>query len=178
MLGRMQIEGDEVGGLLLEIRIVRSHVTVEPLRLEAVLAPDSGNHHVRDPESLGELARAPVGGGCGLALDCPLKDARFQFGGQSTGLLARVAAKQSRQTFLGKALAPAIDKRIVAGELVADLGPGVTRLEQQDQPCTTRVVRSPRLAARSLTQFYALYLRKFDCAHRHNHTTFSVVTGH
>ena len=35
VLRRMQVKGDDVGGLLLKVRIVRDHVAIEPVGLEA-----------------------------------------------------------------------------------------------------------------------------------------------
>src|SRR5208337_30068 len=69
VLRRMQVEGDNVGGLLLEVRIVRSHVTIEPMGLEAVLAPHARDHHVRQTELIGKFAGTPVRRVARLALD-------------------------------------------------------------------------------------------------------------
>lgn len=78
----MQVEDDDVGGLLLKVRIIRSHVALETLRLEAVLAPHSRDDHVRDPESLGELTGAPVRRGRRLALNRPLENACLELRGE------------------------------------------------------------------------------------------------
>ena len=179
VLWRMQIQSDDVGGLFLEVRIVRSHVAIEPLRFEAVLAPYARDHHVRHPELIGELTGAPVGGGARLALDRPFQNARFEFRGQRARLLPRMTAEQPGEPLVDEALAPAIDERIVAGELLADLGPGLAGLEQQNKPSASRVIRASRLTRCSLAQFHALRFRKTDCvAHEHNHTPFLSVTVH
>ena len=60
--GRVQVQADHVGGLGLEVRIVRDHVPLEPVRSYAVLAPDAlhrGKRHVA--QLRGKLAAAPVG---------------------------------------------------------------------------------------------------------------------
>src|SRR5215831_14069655 len=59
-----------------------------------------------------------------------------------------MATEQPRQPVLRKPLAPAADKRIVAVQLVADLRPAMTRLQQQDQPGRPSSARPLRLAAR------------------------------
>jgi hypothetical protein len=38
----------------------RSHVALDPLRLEAVLAPYARHHHVADIQMFGKVARRPV----------------------------------------------------------------------------------------------------------------------
>jgi len=38
MLWRMQVQTNDVGGLLLEVWVIRGHITIQPVGLEAVLA--------------------------------------------------------------------------------------------------------------------------------------------
>ena len=178
VLRRMQIQREDVGGLVLEVRIGGSHIAVHPLRPQAVLAPHPGDHHVRDPEPFGEFASAPMGRAGRLALDRPFQNARLQPRGERGGRLAGVTAEQSGQALLPKALAPAVDKGVVAGELLAGPGPGLSGLEQQNQARSARIVRTPCLTRRSPIQFHALRLREFHCAHKHNLTIFSDVTVH
>ena len=45
---RVQIQPNDVGRLLLKVRIVRGHVALDPMRLESVLAPHTRHHHVAD----------------------------------------------------------------------------------------------------------------------------------
>ncbi len=82
-----------------------------------------------------------------LTLAESLQDARLQPRPVSlVGLLAAVAAEQSGQAFLRKTLAPAIDKRVVAGQLLADPGPSLSGLEQQNQARSARWRSSARPA--------------------------------
>jgi len=78
----------------------------------------------------------------------------------------------------GEALTPPIDKRIIAVELVADLGPGVARLQQQHQARPARIVCATGSARHSVVQFHAFSLRQRDRVHGHDHTPFLVVTVH
>src|SRR5229473_3801332 len=59
MRRRVQIQPNNVGGLLLKIRVVGRHVAVEPLRLKAVLGPHPRHHHMTDLELCSQPARAP-----------------------------------------------------------------------------------------------------------------------
>ena len=151
MLRRMQVERDDVGGLALEVPIVRGHIATEALELDTLLAPHPRYHRARDPEPLNELTGAPVRRGRGLWYDRPFENARLELCGERAQLLAGIANEERREALLGEALAPVVDDGIVAGELLADLGTGLASLEQQDQPRVQRLVRPPCLTRRSLT---------------------------
>ena len=98
---------------------------------EAVLASLARDHHVRHSKFIGEFTRAPVRCGARLAPDRPFQDARFEFWGTRVRLLARIPTLMPGGVLGKERLAPAIDERIVARQLLADLGPDLTCLEQQ-----------------------------------------------
>ena len=180
MLRRMQIEGEDIGGLGLEVGIIGSHVPIEPMRLETVLAPHARDHHVRDRKPLPQLARAPVRRAVGgLALDGPLEDASLQLRSQDTGYLPGVSREQTRQALRPEPLAPAVDEGVIAGKLAADLCPGVPGFEPQNQPCAPCIICPPGLARCPLSQFDAFGFRQSNRAtHGHDHTTVLTVTVH
>src|ERR1035441_9180105 len=60
MLRGMQMKPDDLGGFRLKLRIVRGHVTLEPVWPQSMLAPHSRDHHVTDAQVCRELARAPA----------------------------------------------------------------------------------------------------------------------
>lgn len=60
MLRRVEVETDHVSGLLLKVGIVRRHVVLVPVWLDAMLLPDAGNHHMMQLKLRGEPSRAPV----------------------------------------------------------------------------------------------------------------------
>jgi hypothetical protein len=60
VLGRVQVEANDIGGLLLEVRIVGGHVALDPVRFDSCSAPNALDQHVADPKLFRELARAPV----------------------------------------------------------------------------------------------------------------------
>src|ERR1700691_6156306 len=109
----------------------------------------------------------------------PFQNARFQRRGQRAGLLPSVPTEQPCQPLLPKSLAPPIDKRIIAIQFVANRGPGITCLQQQQHPRPSSVIGSPAAARCSLVEFDTFRIRKYDrVLHEHNHTTVSTVTDH
>jgi len=90
-----------------------------------------------------------------------------------------MATEEPCQPFPPKPLAPAVDQRIVAVQLVADLRPGMTRFQQQYQPRSPSVIRPTAPARHALAQFHTFRLRQSDRApHKHDHTTFLCVTNY
>src|SRR5215470_15791374 len=90
-----------------------------------------------------------------------------------------MTTEQPGQPLLPKPLAPAVDKRIIAVQLVPDLRPAMARFQQQYQPRTPSIVGSAAPARRPLAQFHAFRFRQFNRAlHEHDYTTFLRVTTH
>ena len=54
MMRGMQIEPDHIGGLRLEVGIIRGHVALHQMGLNPVLLPDTRHHHVMHLQALGE----------------------------------------------------------------------------------------------------------------------------
>ena len=57
---RIQVQADDLGGFALEVGIVRSHVALEPMRLETGFLPNLVNHCFADAELGGEFAARPM----------------------------------------------------------------------------------------------------------------------
>ena len=180
MLRRMQIQTDDIGRLGFKIRIVGSHVAFEPMRSQSMLSPHAGNHHVRDVQLGPQFARAPVRRPItGLTLHAPLQDARLQSRRQRGSSLPSMTTEEPCQSLLHKTLAPAIYKAIGAVEFVADQGPCLPRIQQQNQSRATCLVGPTGLAADSLSQFRTFHFRQTDrVAHASKYTIVSVVTVH
>ena len=149
----VQIQPNDIGGLALKVWIVGGHVAIQPLRLEAVLDPHPRHHHMTDLELPCQPARAPLRGPVRRRmLESPFQNPCLQRRGQRAGILPRVPAEQSCQPFLSKSLAPAVDKRIDAVQHVANRGPSMTGLQQQQQPRRRASSARPlRLVARWLS---------------------------
>jgi len=180
MRRRVQIKPNDIGGLLLKVRVVARHVAVQPLRIEAMFGPHPRHHHVTDLELCSQSARAPLSRPVWRrTLEGPFQNACLQRRSQRAGLLPRVPAEQPCQPLFPKSLAPAIDKHIIAVQLVANRGPGMVCLEQQHQPRPARVIGTPAAARHSLVEFHTFRVRQYDGVfHEHHHTTVSVVTVH
>ena len=67
VLGRVEVQANDVGGLGLEVWIVGGQITFESMWLDAMFGPDACHRHVRDATTqLGsQLARGPMGGAVG-----------------------------------------------------------------------------------------------------------------
>ena len=81
--------------------------------------------------------------------------------------------------FSGKSLTPAIDEAISAIQLLADRGPGVTRIQQQDQSRTSRPIGPSGLTAGPLGEFFVFHWQQLNrVAHQHDYTLYLDVTVH
>jgi hypothetical protein len=145
-----------------------------PRALHNRLCPDPCHHHVRDRQRRTQLARAPMRRPVGrLPLQRPIQDPRLQGRRQFPRATPGMATEKPRQPFLPKPLAPAVDKCIVAVQLVADLRSAMARFQQQYQPRSPSIVGSAAPARRPLAQFHTFRFRQFDRAPReHDYTTF------
>jgi hypothetical protein len=145
MRRRVHIQPNDVGRFALEVRIIRSHVAIEPLWLQSVFCPYPRHHHVRDRQRQPQFARAPMRRPVGrLVLQRPMQDPRLQSRRQLARPAPGMATEEPRQPLPSKPLAPAVDKRVVAVQLVPDLRPGMACCQQQDQPRSPSTVRPDR----------------------------------
>src|ERR1700690_602937 len=98
---------------------------------------------------------------------------------QRASPLPGVPAEQPGQALLPKSLAPAIDKRIIAVQLVANHGPRMAGLQQQYQPPPARIIGTPTTARRSLAELHTFRIGQYDrLLHEHYHTIVLDVTVH
>ena len=109
MLGRVQVETDDVGSLGLEVGIVAGHVTLQTVRLQAGLPPDAVHGVLADAQSGGQLAATPVRRAILGRLARGGKNPRPQLGRQHRGLLSRMRRIQPVEPRSQKALFPAAD---------------------------------------------------------------------
>src|ERR1700741_49394 len=59
---RFEIQPDNIGCFLFEFRIIACHVTPQPMRLDAELAPDSINGRVTNAQIFGQSIATPMSG--------------------------------------------------------------------------------------------------------------------
>ncbi len=123
MLRRIDVEPDHIGGLALEVWIIRGHVALQPMRLKAGAPPDPRDHHMIDPQRPRQLAAAPVRGAITGRAPGPSQDARFQPRSALTHRAPLMAGKQARQTLLRKTGLPTRDISRTTAQGLLDGGP-------------------------------------------------------
>src|SRR5258707_13562021 len=58
---RLQVEANDVGRLLFKLGVIASHVTTQPMRLNAEMAPNPGYARMANAQSFGQPITTPVG---------------------------------------------------------------------------------------------------------------------
>jgi hypothetical protein len=111
MIRRVQIEADNVSGLLLEVGILAEQITAQPVRLKAVPSPNPRNGHVIGAQRGGQPAAAPVGSSILRTTAGPLQNARLKLGRVSSHFAPLMTGHQPRQTAGQKTLSPALNIR-------------------------------------------------------------------
>jgi len=106
---RLQVEANDVGRLLFKLGIIASHVTTQPMRLNAEMAPDPVYARLANAQSFGQPIAAPVGRTVGRTLPRGLQDACLGLSGTGSALTTAITRIESRQTLLLKALLPLPD---------------------------------------------------------------------
>src|SRR6195256_1029296 len=78
---RPKVEANDVGRLLFKLRIIASHVTTQPMRLNAEMAPDTAHARLANAQLLGQPIAAPVGRAVSRSLPGGLQDTRLGLSG-------------------------------------------------------------------------------------------------
>src|SRR5262245_10830797 len=117
----LQVETDDCGRLLLELRVSADHVVATPVRLQPRLSPDPGHTHMVNAEHGAQLAAAPRAGTIGgLAVQSPIDNPSFEFLDSLTGRTSTVPTPESGQTLFVKAVPPHSHRIDTATLLPAD----------------------------------------------------------
>ena len=95
VLGRAQIEAEDIGGFGFELGIVTGHVAFQAVRLQAGFLPNPMHGVLTDAQHRGQLATTPVRGPVARLSSRGGQDAGPQSGSQHTGLLAGMIGVQS-----------------------------------------------------------------------------------
>ena len=138
---RLQVETNDCGRLLLELRVIADHVVATPVRLQPRLGPHPGHTHMVNAERGTQLAAAPVGRTIGgPAVQSPIDDPSFEFLDSFTRRTSTVPTPESGQTLFSKAVPPHSHRIDTATLLSADRPKTQrTRRQAQDNPRTTSV---------------------------------------
>ena len=142
VLGRIQVQANHVGGLGLEVGIVRGHITLGPVRLDASPTPDPLNQHVADPKCGPELTGGPMGRTVlGLALR-PRQDAGLHSRSRRRRFATLVPGVHTRHTLLKEAAPPTTDVCAAAADGPLNLVVGFAVSQHQHDSCPTGFVGS------------------------------------
>ena len=106
---RFQIQPDDVGGFLFELRIITGQVAARAVRLQPKLAPHPANGRLADPHGLRQPVTTPVGRTVGRSASSQFQNARFGLRRQPAVRRAPIARIEPGQTLLLKALFPNTD---------------------------------------------------------------------
>src|SRR5262249_19783202 len=154
---RIEVKPNNISRLRLKVRIVGGHVMRQTLRLQRMLSPHPGNHHVRDSQLFAQLARTPVGGAVGgQALLRPSPNPRPHFGRACGRFFTTVARMHPGEPFALKAALPTRDEIRAAGDKRAYLIPTQPVIEQQQRPGPLNLRRRKFPRPRPAFQFSAL----------------------
>jgi len=123
VLRRVDVEPDHIGGLALEVWIIRGHVALQPMGLKAGAPPDPRDHHMIDPQRPRQLAAAPVSRAIIGRAPGPGQDAGFQPRSALTHRPPLMAGKQARQPLLRKTGLPTRDVSRTTAQGLLDGGP-------------------------------------------------------
>jgi hypothetical protein len=179
VLGRIQVESNHVGGLLLELRIIRQHVSLQPMGLIARATPDASDQHVTNPQHLPQLTGRPVGAAIRWFLPRLRQHARLECRRPHRRRLSTVFGAQSGQPLGFKSLFPPADVIGITAHGRRDRGEGVAVGEHQDHLGTSRILRADLAAPNPAFQLGAFIGRQCQRHMAQQYTTSnSVVTVH
>jgi len=183
MCWRVQIQANDVGRLNLEVRIVRGHVAIQPVGLEAVLGPHARHHHVRNPQLRRQAACAPMCrtiGGCVCALPAvpalPASPSHDSPAARNGGYTIRPGAPQ-------QSVSTNVQYSCHRNRSPRESPTNVRHGQHQDAARSSGVVCTSTLRSHTSLQFFAFRHRHLD-SHRStslcndDHTSISDVTAH
>jgi hypothetical protein len=150
MLRRIHIETDDVSSLLLESRIIRGHVAIQPVRLQACLRPHTLHGRLAQPQRLRHLAAGPMRRSIRRLLLCLACDPRLHRRIGNAWLTALVTRIEPRHCLFFEPLLPARDSGSGGAQASHDLGVGRTISQRQNQPRAEDISGGQRARLRPL----------------------------
>ena len=158
VLRRIQIQADDVGRLRLEVRIIRRHVSLHPVRLDPGPRPRPGHKHVVDPHRRGQASRAPVRRPIRRLLPGLLEDLRLKLRRQDAGFRADMPRIQAGQPLRLEPLLPPADITRVTAQGCLNRRVALTACQKKNQSSPPGVFGSQPSRAASALKFFALHL--------------------
>ena len=168
MLGRIEVQPNNIGGFGLELGIIGRHIALQSMGPEPVLGPHPSHGHVRySTQFTGKLTTRPVSRSIGgLSLSRPGKNLGLQSLVDLVTCPSRMAAEQTCQSLGDKPAPPARDKSGIAAELLTNRDLFGSLGQQQNQPGSTILRDAHRLRPANSFQFLAFDLRQLDFFHQ------------
>jgi len=154
MLGRINVQPDNVGSLGFEIGIGRSHVSLNPVGLQSSASPYSRYHHVIDAELCSKLSTAPMRGSVRWFSTSPIEDTSLEAWCLCLDSPAMIMRVQTRQSVLQKPLLPAADIAWIAVKRAADGRIRFTVSKHQNQPRAPRIFGPKRSRTNTSLEFF------------------------
>lgn len=145
MLGRRDVEPDDIRGLRFEIRIRGPHVAGEAMRLQPGPPPDGRDNHMRHAEDLRQLARTPVRRTVRRLLRGPRQHACFQARRHHPGRSAPIPRLEAEQAGLSVPGFPTGDVLGATSHAFGDVVIAVAVVQQKQHSGAARFGSAPRL---------------------------------
>lgn len=111
-----EVQPDDIGGFLFELRIIAGHVAARTVGLQPKLPPYPTDRRLTDTQLLCKPITAPMGRSVGRSAPGQFQNARFGLRSATAMLGAAVARIQPDQSFVPEALLPKADVTIGASE--------------------------------------------------------------
>src|SRR6476620_9653848 len=138
VLWGIQIQTDYGGGFLFKVRIVGCHITLQSMRLQLRLLPDTPDQVLADLHDRRHLTQRPMGGTIGWRLPRPFQHLGPHLRGQLLRWLTGMDRRQAQNAFLFIALLPSRDGRWWSPELFLNISIADTLIEQKNDPHALR----------------------------------------
>lgn len=158
VLRGIEIQPDDVRRLLIEVRVVREHVVLHPMRLEAS-APHTRDKHMTEAEHLRQFLGTPARTSVRRRLVRLREDPRFHGWRAHRRGLSPIARFQAGKSLHLKPLLPAHDVRWVAVDGVGDRFVRCATGQHQNDPGSPCIFRAPLAAPASSFEFDAFIRR-------------------
>src|SRR6266481_5636012 len=110
----LKVQANDVGRLLFKLRIIASHVTTQPMRLNSEMAPDTAHARPAKAQLFGQPIASPVGRTVSRPLTGGLQDTRLGLSCTGSAWTTAITRIESGQTLLLKALLPIPDILVTA----------------------------------------------------------------
>ena len=176
MIRRVEIETDNVGGLLFKVGILAQHVTAQPVRLKAVASPNPRNAHVIGAEFGRQSTAAPLGGSVLRATTGPLQNSRFQLCCIRPDFTTLMTGYQSSQTTCQKTLSPALNIRGTTLKHAGHRTHSKARAQSENDSGPPGILRSNRSGSNAPAHFSAFRWTNHNSFALHSLTMTHIVS--